>query len=241
MSDGDPANGQPSLAVLHHSDTDMGFLMLRKRWSMALERDVFEMTIDGKLMMSSAMNVSERALADQVLALLPNRPLQVLIGGLGLGFTAVAALADERVERVTIIECLEPVIEWHAEGVFPWAGDLVGNPKVNLVAGDFFAFVADAPRSLHDAILIDIDDSPSLLWHHSHAAFYGSSGLEALKRHLRPDGIAALWSATHPGETFLRAAQAVFPATELLEVQFEDPCHRRQEANYLVLARAQHQ
>lgn len=239
MADADQGNRSPSLSVLHDSDTDMGLLMLRKRWSLALERDVFEMTMDGKLMMSSAVNISERALAERALALLPNRPLQVLVGGLGFGFTALAALADERVERLTVIERLATVVAWHQEGILPWSGDLLSDPKVKVLTDDFFAVVAAESETNYDAILIDIDDSPSLLWHDSHSTFYGTSGLEALKRHLRPDGVLALWCATHPGEAFLDAAKAAFPSTELLEIEFEDPCQRRMEMNYLLLARAQ--
>jgi spermidine synthase len=237
MDDANPQNRTPSLTVLHHSDTGLGLLMLRKRWSLALERDVFEMTMDGKLMMSSAVNISERALADRALAMLPLRPLHVLVGGLGFGFTALAALADERVERLTIVEMLPKVVEWHREGILPWSSDLVSHPKVTVLTDDFFAVVAGSSGTCYDAILIDIDDSPTLLWHQSHAAFYGASGLEALKRHLRPEGVLALWFAAPPEEDFVNAAQAVFASIDLLEVRFENPCQRRPETNYLLVAR----
>jgi spermidine synthase len=229
---------RPSLKVLHYETTEIGLLMLRRRWSMALEEDVFEMIVDDKLMMSSALNVSERALADRALALLPERPLRVLVGGLGFGFTALAALADERVEQMTIIERLPQVIDWHRQGTLPWSGGLLSDSKVTIHNGDFFGHFAVAPEDLYDAILIDIDDSPTLLWHHSHAGFYVSNGLEALKDHLRGDGVLALWCAVHPGQNFVNAAQAAFASAELLEIRFENPCHRRTESNYLLLARA---
>jgi spermidine synthase len=236
MADRTETARKPSLSVLHHEETEIGRLMLRRRWSMALEEDVFEMIVDNELMMSSALNVSERALADRALALLPDRPLQVLVGGLGFGFTALAALADQRVEQVTIFERLPQVVSWHRQGTLPWSAGLLSDPKVTVRTGDFFAHVSGHPDELYDAILIDIDDSPTLLWHHSHAGFYVSNGLESLKGHLRGDGVLALWCAVHPGENFVNAAEAAFASAELLEVRFENPCHRRMESNYLLLA-----
>ncbi len=226
--------------VLHDSDTDMGTLMLRRRWSPALERDVFEMTLDGKLMMSSAVNVSEQALAKQALALLPDRPLRVLVGGLGFGFTALAALSDSRIRELTVIERLAPVVEWHRSGLLPWSAELTADPRLKIVEGDFFAAIARKaePDFRFDVILIDIDDSPNLLWHPRHAAFYELRGLEALHGKLRPGGVLALWSATHPGDPFIEAFDTVFATTSLVEVPFENPCVRQSVTDYLVLATA---
>ncbi len=229
-----------SFSVLHDSDTDMGTLMLRRRWSPALQRDVFEMTLDGKLMMSSAVSVSEQALAERALELLPDRPLRVLVGGLGFGFTALAALADARVRELTVIERLAPVVAWHRSGLLPWSGNLTADPRVEMIEGDFFAAVArDAePGARYNAILIDIDDSPSLLWHDGHAGFYEARSLEALHGHLQPAGVLGLWCATHPGEPFIAAADAVFATTSLVAVPFQNPCVRQSVTDYLVLATA---
>ncbi len=238
MSSRDP--NACSFCVLHDSDTDMGTLMLRRRWSPALEGDVFEMTLDGKLMMSSAVNVSEPALAERALELLPDRPLRVLVGGLGFGFTALAALADARVRNLTVVERLAPVVAWHRSCLLPWSGKLTVDPRVEIVEGDFFAEVARAPEpdARYDAILIDIDDSPSLLWHDRHASFYEARGLEALHRHLQPAGVLALWCATHPGEPFIEAVDAVFATSLLVAVPFENPCVHQSVTDYLLLATA---
>jgi spermidine synthase len=130
------------LSILHDAETDMGRVMLRKRWSLALERDVFEMTMDGKLMMSNAVVESERALAERAPALVPNVELKVLIGGLGFGFTAQATLADSRVRKLTVVERLGLVIQWHREGLLPWSGEFISDPRLKILQGDFFAIVA---------------------------------------------------------------------------------------------------
>lgn len=222
--------------VLHDSDTDMGAVLLRRRWSLALERDVYEMTMDGNLMMSDAVVASEQALAEQALKRLPDKNLRVLIGGLGFGFTARAALADDRVRELTVVELLAPVVEWHRTGLLPWSKEFINDPRLTIVQGDFFALVAGAAESRFDAVLIDIDDAPHFLWHDRHAAFYDAAGLTSLRMHIVPGGVLALWCAAHPGEAFLSAVEEVFAATELIEVPFENPSLRQPEINYIVLA-----
>jgi spermidine synthase len=195
------------------------------------------MTIDGKLMMSDAVVISERALAERALARLPDRNLRVLIGGLGFGFTAQAVLADSRVCQLTVIERLAAVIEWHRSGVLPWSEGFITDPRLNVAEGDFFERVASDTEACYDAILIDIDDSPSLLWHSAHAAFYNLTGLEGIVKHLRPGGIFGLWCAAHPGEAFLAMSENTFAWGELAAVHFENPCLRQPETNYILLAR----
>jgi len=231
-----PTNSPIRFRVLHYSDTDMGLVMLRQRWSMALERDVYEMTMDGKLMMSNAVVDSERALAERALALVPHEELKVLIGGLGFGFTAQATLADSRVRELTVVERLGLVIEWHRAGLLPWSREFITDPRLTILHDDFFARVTGGADAQYDAILIDIDDSPSLLWHDSHASFYESKGLEAVQQRLTPGGVLALWCATHPGEAFVAQAEATFTTTELIEIHFENPCLRQPETNYILLA-----
>jgi len=225
----------PRLRILHDSDTEMGPVMLRQRGSMALERDVFEMTMDGKLMMSSAIVESEQALSQQALALLPDKKLKVLIGGLGFGFTAQQALADSRVRELTVVERLGLVIDWHRTGLLPWSAEFMSDPRLTILHDDFFQRVGGADNQ-YDAILIDIDDSPSLLWHGSHAGFYESTGLKAVQSSLAPGGVLALWCAAHPGEAFVATAKATFEAVQLNEIRFENPCLRQPETNYILLA-----
>jgi spermidine synthase len=93
-----------------------------------------------------------------------------------------------------------------------------------------------APGARYDAILIDIDDSPTLLWHDRHAAFYEPRSLAALHRNLQPRGVLALWCATHPGEPFIKTVKTVFATVSLVEVPFENPCVRQSVTDYLVLA-----
>jgi spermidine synthase len=229
----------PIVTILHDSSTALGHLTLRKRYSAALERDVFEMTVQGELMMSSAIAVSEQALAEYALRMVAAPSLRVLIGGLGFGFTALAAMADERVRDITVVERLAPVIDWHRNDMFPWSSGLLREPRLRVVLDDFFEFADRAAESpvRHDCVLIDIDDSPDRVWHASHKRIYDATGLRVLKSLLRPSGVLALWCATHPGEEFLEVMSAHFATVNLEAVHFENPCLRQPEVNYIVLAR----
>lgn len=240
MPDHDPPiNAASRFCVLHDADTDLGPLMLRKRWSFALERDVFEMTLNGDLVMSSAVTLSEQALARETLKRLPSENLRLLIGGLGFGFTAQAVLADQRTSELTVVERLAPVIQWHRSGLLPWSESFISDPRLKTVAGDFFATVAQAvddPAQRYHAIMIDIDDSPAMLWHRNHSTFYESTALQAIQCHLHPGGVLALWCAEHPGEDFVNLVSRLFATTEVQEVHFENPNFQEPETNYILIA-----
>ena len=104
------------------------------------------------------------------------------MGGLGLGYTARAALEDARVQRLWVVEAMDAVIDWHVTGLLPLSAELTDDPRCQLVLGDFFALVADgekfADEPLLDAILLDIDHTPEHVLHPSHADFYSRAGLQ---------------------------------------------------------------
>src|SRR3546814_15471056 len=83
--------------------------------------------------------------------------LDVVVGGLGLGYTAQAALNDPRVGRLTVIELIPEVIEWHRQRLLPLGEAVAGDARCRLQQGDFFALAAEAggfdacaPNKLHD-------------------------------------------------------------------------------------------
>ena len=107
--------------------------------------------------------------------------LDVVIGGLGLGYTAVSALEDARVASLVVVEYLEPVIGWHRDGVVPLGERLRRDRRCRFVHADFFALSRDVGRSFdpadpdkaHDAVLLDIDHTPTHWLHEAHARFFG--------------------------------------------------------------------
>lgn len=166
--------------------------------------------------MSSLFTAAEIDLARLALAEVTAPALDVVVGGLGLGYTAGAALEDPRVRSVRVVEALVEVIEWHERGLLPLSERLVGDQRCHLVEGDFFAMVADgiafgpeAPARA-DVILVDIDHTPRHLLHPSHAGFYTADGLRRLAARLQPGGVFALWSDAPRDDGYLAVVGQVF-------------------------------
>ena len=205
--------------------TPMGELTLRRRIEPTLGVEVFEVKLGEEFLMSSLFTVAEEELAHLGLAATEGDELTVLVGGLGLGYTALAALADPRVHTLTVVDALPTVIDWHQRGLLPTSGALTGDARTRLQADDFFALMRaepgpDSPR--YDAILVDIDHSPRHQLDPSHADLYTVSGLQALARHLRVGGVFALWSDDPPDDEFMASLNAVFATCSAHFISFDN-------------------
>lgn len=225
---------------LDWQQTAMGDLTLRRRFDPAAGLDVFEVKLGEEYLMSSLFTVAEEELATLGLAATPGTELRVLVGGLGLGYTAVAALRDPRVRSLTVIDALPTVIDWHQRGLLPVSTELTGDERTNLVHDDFFAVmrkgnVADAPR--YDAILLDVDHSPRHSLDPSHADLYTVSGLQSLSSHLTDDGVFALWSDDPPDDEFMSTLSTVFAETAAHVVDFANPVTGGTSSNTVYVAR----
>ena len=178
-----------SFAELDYRQTPLGELSLRRRRVAALDGlEVYEVKLGDAFLMSSLFHEVEVALADLGLAGLDAPELDVVVGGLGLGYTARAALKHPAVRSLIVVEALDAVIEWHERGLVPLGPELTGDARCRFVHGDFFALAAasgqgfdpaEPGRKFH-AVLLDIDHSPRNLLHARHADFYEPAGLRAL-------------------------------------------------------------
>lgn len=223
--------------------TPMGTLSLRRRWDPAGGADVYEIRLDDEFLMSSMFTVAEIELARRALARLPSGPVDVVVGGLGLGYTAAAALEHPEVRSLMVVEALPEVIEWHERGLIPAGASLAADVRCRLVAGDFFAMVGtgldpDQPERRFDAVLVDIDHSPQHLLHPDHAGFYQPAGLRRLAARLRPGGVFGLWSNDPPDEHFHTTLAEVFTDVAAEVVRFPNPLQQREAANTVYLAQA---
>jgi spermidine synthase len=224
---------------LDFQPTAMGDLTLRRRLEPTLGVDVFEVKLGEEFLMSSLFTVAEEELAHLGLAAVRGSDLDVLVGGLGLGYTAVAALEDDRVRSVTVIDTLPAVIDWHRRGLLPVSEALTGDQRTALVLDDFFGVmraVPDAASASYDAILLDVDHSPRHQLDPSHADLYTPDGLRALSAHLKPDGVFALWSDDPPDEQFLAVLAGAFHSTAAHIVAFDNPLTHGQSTNTVYVA-----
>lgn len=224
--------------------TPMGEISLRRRRELVLDVDVYEAKLDDEYLMSSLFTVAEIALADLGLARVDGEALDVVVGGLGLGYTAQAVLGDDRIRSLHVVEALGEVIDWHRRGLLPLSDALVADPRCSLVHGDFFGLVAgddgfgpDVPRRC-DAILVDIDHSPRWLLHPSHAGFYEPEGLRRVVGLLRPGGVFALWSDAPPDPAFTEVMEGVFRDVTAHVVAFTNPYTQGESTNTVYVGAA---
>jgi spermidine synthase len=202
--------------------TPFGEVSLRRRVEPSTGVDVYEVKLGEDFLMSSLFTVAEEELSRLGLAAATGEALEVMVGGLGLGYTAVAALEDPRIAKVVVVDALAAVIDWHERGLLPVSRQLTGDPRVSFLLADFFAMMRDAPAAQYDALLIDIDHSPRHLLDPSHADLYTLDGLRGLAAFLRPAGVFALWSDDPPDEEFLADLHRVFATAAAHVVAFDN-------------------
>lgn len=168
---------------------------LRRRDDGALE-----LRVNGVFVMDDVETSSEQALARTVIDL---GAREILVGGLGLGYTLRALLASAQVTRVLVAELHPEIVGWMRDGTIPGA-DLLADERTQVVVGDVRDVVAaQSPASL-DAIVLDVDNGPDFLVHDDNAGVYQGDFVEVCASRLRPGGHLCVWSMNH-SEQLLRA------------------------------------
>jgi spermidine synthase len=227
---------------LYYRETPFGELVLRRRTEPSLGVEVFEVKLYDAFLMSSLFTSGEVALAELGLAALDSSSPEVVVGGLGLGYTARAVLKNKAVRSLLVVEALSDVIDWHRRGLVPLGAELTSDPRCQFVNGDFFALVDSTdidsrmPGRRFDAILVDIDHSPRHVLHPAHAAFYRRDGLRRVTDHLRAGGVFGLWSNDPPDEEFESELDAVFARFEAHVIKFHNPLQNREATCTVYLA-----
>ncbi|GGM74454.1 spermidine synthase [Lentzea pudingi] len=229
---------------LDHRQTPLGELTLRRRLEPGTGREIHEIKLNEEFLMSSLFTVAEVELANLALAELPGDDLTVVVGGLGLGYTAQTVLEHENVASLLVVDALGEVIEWHQQGLIPAGRTLAADERCELVHGDFFALTrsgqgydAATPGREFDAIIVDIDHSPRHLLHPTNADFYTVEGAHRLAGLLESGGIFALWSNDPPETEYTDTLAAVFTDVRAEVVSFPNPLQGTDSTNTVYLAR----
>lgn len=230
---------------LDYQETPLGDISLRRRAEPRLGGKIlFEVKLGDEFLMSSLFTEAETQLARLGLARLEGSDLDVVVGGLGLGYTADAALKIPSVRSLIVVEVMEPVIDWHRRGLVPLGKTLVSDSRCTLLHADFFEvasstgtgfFRSDPNRQVH-AVLLDIDHSPSHWLNPGNSTFYTQRGLRNLADKLHPGGVFGLWSNDPPDDEFVRLLETVFQFTESHIVSFPNPYQGGESSNTVYLA-----
>ena len=221
--------------------TSLGDLVLRRRPEPLLQNtEVFEVKLGDEFLMSSLFTEGEKQLADFGLADLEGE-LDVLVGGLGLGYTAVAALENKNVCSLLVIDKFQEVINWHLNELVPMGAILSADQRCEMRAGDFFSlartgFDIHDPMRKFDAVLLDIDHSPKHFLDEKNESFYGTEGLNALCNQLKNDGVFALWSNERADENFTKHLDFIFGSASARNIEFANPYTNSTAVNSVYIA-----
>jgi spermidine synthase len=156
----------------------------------------FSIRLGHNELMNSRLSGSEEALATIACERIKarNRP-QILIGGLGMGFTLRAALTVLGSEaRITVAELVPAVLRWARGSMVEVSGTSLTDPRVSIREADVGHLIR-AGRSTFDAILLDVDNGPVAMAQRTNSGLYDDAGLARIKAALKPDGMLAVWSA----------------------------------------------
>ena len=226
--------------VIDSQPSELGEICLRRRRIPVFgDRDIYEVKLGDEFLMSSMFVEAEEALATLGLEAVSGSDLDVVVGGLGLGYTAVAALRDERINELLVVDALQTVINWHKDELVPLGKILNQDARNRYVLNSFFelavtpeqGFDPQQPGRQFDAILLDIDHSPTEYLNPANAGFYTTDNLSLMAQQLKPQGVFAMWSQNLPEAAFMDLLRTVFPKVESHVVSFYNPFQNCESTN----------
>ena len=194
---------------------------------------VLELRVNGVFVMDTFETSSEKGLASAALRQVET-PRDVVIGGLGLGFTAHEVLADSRVEKLVVVEIEDAIVQWMRDGTVPHGPSYLADERVSVVTADIRTAMAEAAPASYDLVLLDVDNGPGFLVYDDNEAVYQGDFLRQTKDCLRPGGALVIWSAAE-SPTLQAEMQEVFGSA--VPVPYGVTLQSRDEHYWIHLAR----
>lgn len=229
-------SGELEYTEVARADSPRGEVVLRQR----RDRDagpgapgVLELRVNGVFVMDTLETSSERGLAAAALKQVAH-PRQVVIGGLGLGFTMHEVLADHRVERLVVVEIEDALVQWMRDGTVPHGPSYLADDRVTVMNADIRLAMAEATVAAYDLILLDVDNGPGFLVHDDNEALYQAEFLGQAKEALRPGGALVIWSAAE-SPRLQAELQDVFG--NVAAIPYDVTLQSREEHYWIYLAR----
>ena len=209
----EPRGADEPLVVVERGDGRSGELALLRRGG------ELRIVCNGAFVIASSNERSSRALIAAARPYLPDRPLDVLIGGLGMGYALDEALDLPDVHRVTVAEYEPLIVRWFTRHMRERAARAERDARSRIVVADVDDLLAPGR---YDLIALDTDNGPQWLLRADNARLYDAGGLRRVARALRPDGVVVFWSPERY-ESFERALAEIFgavsavPATDVVD------------------------
>lgn len=171
----------------------------------------FYLRVNRQPLMGTNASESEKVLAELACARLGSGTPRVLIGGLGFGFTLrrVLELMGPGAQ-VQVAELLPQVVAWNRKYLSAVNGQLLDDPRVEIVVDDVFQVISRAPKGHYDAILLDVDNGPIAMVQDGNARLYQTQGFSAITHALKPGGRVTFWSASTDHAFAKRLSKAGF-------------------------------
>lgn len=192
-----------------------------------------ELRVNGVFVMDTVETSSEKGLAAAALKQV-ERPRNVVVGGLGLGFTVHELLADKRVERLVVVEIEDALVRWMRDGTVPHGPSYLADERVTVMTADLRLAMAEATPAAYDLVLLDVDNGPGFLVYDDNEAIYQSEFLGQVRNALRPGGAVVIWSAAESPQ--LQAElQQVFG--NVVPIPYDVTLQSRDEQYWIYLSR----
>ena len=133
---------------LDYQETPIGPVSLRRRYEPLVDQQIYEVKLGDDFLMSSLFTASEIALADLAIGKLGSDPLDVVVGGLGLGYTAGAVLEHRSVQSLLVVDFLPAVIGWHQNNLLPLSNQLTSEYNTDTGERETSGLVGQIPESI---------------------------------------------------------------------------------------------
>ncbi len=162
----------------------------------------YEIISNGIFLMATYGGKSEIEMVEDGLFYLSQNKLsdiKVLIAGLGVGYSLMPAVFDERVTQVDVVELEEEIIQWNNNYFQEYNQGVLNSDKVRIICGDIYDYLNDNlshNQVEYDLIILDVDNGPDWLVRANNSRLYERDGLSLLKKNLSDSGYAAIWSMT---------------------------------------------
>jgi spermidine synthase len=175
--------------VLDRAVTERGELVLRQR-----SGGHFEIISNGVFLMDTSDGRSERQLIGAAMAQTPASAPDLLIGGLGVGFSLIHAVRETAAAHIDVVEIEPVIIGWHRKHLRSLTASSIADARVRVIEADLADWLRTADRD-YDVICLDTDNGPNWLVFEANEGLYSDAGLDLIGSRLRPDGVVAVWSA----------------------------------------------